>query len=124
MKITAFDLVHLLDGVERVSASKIPNEQKTLVLNELLNAVPEPIFCASGIATRDYVLQTIEGAIHGCAEKTKSQIPVKKGTRASPTESPKEKLLPDIDGDGRGKSVETKVVNETPKKRGKATGSS
>ena len=39
MKITAFDLVHLLDGVERVSASKIPDAQKTLVLTELRNAV-------------------------------------------------------------------------------------
>lgn len=124
MKITAFDLVHLLDGVERVSASKIPDEQKILVLQDLRKAVPEPVFCASALATRDYVLQTIEGAIHGCAEKTKSQIPVKKGTRASPTESPEEKLLPDTNGDGRGKSVETKVVNETPKKRGKATRSS
>jgi hypothetical protein len=124
VKITAFDLVHLLDGVERVSASKIPDAQKTLVLTELRNAVPEPIFCAASLETRDYVLQTIEGAIHGCAEKTKSQIPVKKGTRASPTESPEEKLLPDTNGDGRGKSVETKVVNQTPKKRGKATRSS
>lgn len=124
MKITAFDLVHLLDGVERVSASKIPDAQKTLVLTELRNAVPEPIFCAASLETRDYVLQTIEGAIHGCAEKTKSQIPVKKGTRASPRESPEEKLLPDTNGDGRGKSVETEMVNETPKKRGKATRSS
>lgn len=124
MKITAFDLVHLLDGVERVSASKIPDAQKTLVLTELRNAVPEPIFCAASLETRNYVLQTIEGAIHGCAEKTKSQIPVKKGTRASPRESPKEKLLPDTNGDGRGKSVETEMVNETPKKRGKATRSS
>ena len=124
MKITAFDLVHLVDAVERVSASKIPDAQKTLVLAELRNAVPEPIFCAASLETRDYVLQTIEGAIHGCAEKTKSQIPVKKGTRASPRESPKEKLLPDTNGDGRGKSVETEMVNETPKKRGKATRSS
>ena len=124
MKITAFDLVRMTHEVERVSASKIPDDQKILVLEELLNAVPEPIFCASGLATRDYVIEQIEGALNGCAKTTKSKIPVKKGTRASPTESPKEKLLPDIDGDGRGKSVETKVVNKTPQKQRQTTGSS
>ena len=124
MKITAFDLVHLLDGVERVSASKIPDAQKTLVLTELRNAVPEPIFCPSALATRDYVLQTIEGAIHGCAEKTKSQIPDKKGTRASPTESPEGKLLLKSDENARGQSIAPEVVNKTPQKRRKATGSS
>ena len=124
MKITAFDLVRMTHEVERVSASKIPDDQKSLVLQELLNAVPEPIFCASGLATRDYVIEQIEGALNGCAKTTKSKIPVKKGTRASPTESPKEKLLPDIDGDGRGKSVETKVVNKTPQKQRQTTGSS
>ena len=124
MKITAFDLVRMTHEVERVSASKIPEAQKILVLTELRNAVPEPVFCAAATATRDYVLETIEGALNGCAKTTKSQIPIEKGTRASPTQSPEEKLLPDTNGDGRGKSVETKVVNETPKKRGKATRSS
>ena len=118
VKITAFDLVRLLPDVERVSASKIPNAQKTLVLTELQNAVPEPIFCAAGVATRDYVLETIKGALNGCAEKTKSQIPTKKGKRQSPTESSKEQLLCPADENGRGQSLETPVVNKaTPKRR-------
>ena len=51
MKITAFDIVRLLHEVERVSASKIPEAQKTMVLTELRNEVPEPVFCAAATAT-------------------------------------------------------------------------
>ena len=117
MKITAFDLVRMTHEVERVSASKIPDEQKILVLKDLRNAVPEPVFCPSAVATRDYVIQQIEGALNGCAKNTKSQVTVKKGTRASPAQSPKEKLLCNSDGDGRGQSVTPEVVNKTPQKR-------
>ena len=117
MKITAFDLVRLMHEVERVSASKIPDDQKILVLTELRNAVPEPIFCASGLSTRDYVIQQIQGAIDGCAKNTKSKIPVKKGTGKTPTESPEEQLLRNSDGNGRGKSVTPTVVNKTTEKR-------
>ena len=105
--------------VERVSASKIPDDQKSLVLQELLNAVPEPIFCASGLATRDYVIQQIEGALNGCAKNTKSQIPIKEGTREMPPTCAEEKLLRTSDGNGRGQSVTPEVVNKTPPKRGK-----
>jgi hypothetical protein len=116
VKITAFDLVRMVHEVERVSASKIPDEQKILVLQDLRNAVPEPVFCASGLATRDYVLQTIEGALNGCAKETKSQIPIKKGTRASPAQSPEEELLRNSDGNGRGQSITPEVVNKTTQK--------
>ncbi len=119
MKITAFDLVRMTHEVERVSASKIPDDQKILVLEELLNAVPEPIFCASGLATRDYVIEQIEGALNGCAKTTKSKIPVKKGTREMPPTCAEEKLLRHSDGDGRGQSVTPEVVNKTSQKRGK-----
>ena len=117
MKITAFDLVRMTHEVERVSASKIPDEQKILVLKDLRNAVPEPVFCPSGLATRDYVIQQIEGALNGCAKNTKSQVTIEKGTRASPTQSPKGKLLLNSDEDGRGQSVTPEVVNKTPQKR-------
>ena len=117
MKITAFDLVRMAHEVERVSASKIPDEQKILVLQDLRNAVPEPVFCPSGLATRDYVIQHIEGALNGCAKTTKSQVTIEKGTRASPTQSPEEKLLRNSDGNGRGQSVAPEVVNKTPQKR-------
>jgi len=116
VKITAFDLVRMAHEVERVSASKIPDEQKILVLQDLRNAVPEPVFCPSGLATRDYVLQTIEGALNGCAKETKSQIPIKKGTRASPAQSPEEELLRNSDGNGRGQSITPEVVNKTTQK--------
>ena len=119
MKITAFDLVHLLDGVERVSASKIPDAQKTLVLTELRNAVPEPVFCAAATATRDYVIQQIEGALNGCAKTTKSQIPIEKGTRQMPPTCAEGKLLRHSDEDGRGQSIAPEVVNKTPQKRRK-----
>ena len=119
MKITAFDIVRLLHEVERVSASKIPDVQKTMVLKELRNAVPEPVFCAAATATRDYVLETIEGALNGCAKTTKSQIPIEKGTRASPAQSPEGKLLLHSDEDGRGQSITPEVVNKTPQKRRK-----
>jgi hypothetical protein len=119
VKITAFDLVRMVHEVERVSASKIPDEQKILVLQDLRNAVPEPVFCPSGLATRDYVLQTIEGALNGCAKNTKSQIPIEKGTRASPAQSPEEELLLNSDGNGRGQSIAPEVVNKTPQKRRK-----
>ena len=117
MKITAFDLVRMTHEVERVSASKIPEAQKILVLTELRNAVPEPVFCAAATATRDYVLQTIEGALNGCAKTTKSQIPIEKGTRASPAQSPEEELLLNSDGNGRGQSITQGVVKKTPQKR-------
>ena len=116
MKITAFDLVRMTHEVERVSASKIPDEQKILVLQDLRNAVPEPVFCPSGLATRDYVIQQIEGALNGCAKTTKSQIPIEKGTRASPTQSPEEELLLNSDGNGRGQSITPEVVNKTTQK--------
>ncbi len=116
MKITAFDIVRLLHEVERVSASKIPDVQKTMVLTELRNAVPEPVFCAAATATRDYVLETIEGALNGCAKETKSQIPIEKGTRASPAQSPEEELLRNSDGNGRGQSITPEVVNKTTQK--------
>ena len=119
MKITAFDLVRMAHEVERVSASKIPDEQKILVLKDLRNAVPEPVFCPSGLATRDYVLETIEGALNGCAKTTKSQVTIKEGTRASPAQSPEEKLLRNSDGNGRGQSIAPEVVNKTPQKRRK-----
>jgi hypothetical protein len=119
VKITAFDLVRMTHEVERVSASKIPDEQKILVLKDLRNAVPEPVFCPSAVATRDYVIQQIEGALNGCAKNTKSQVTIKEGTRASPTQSPEGKLLLNSDEDGRGQSVTPEVVNKTPPKRGK-----
>ena len=119
MKITAFDLVRMAHEVERVSASKIPDEQKILVLQDLRKAVPEPVFCPSGLATRDYVIQQIEGALNGCAKTTKSQIPIEKGTRASPAQSPEGKLLLHSDEDGRGQSITPEVVNKTPQKRRK-----
>ena len=116
MKITAFDLVRMTHEVERVSASKIPEAQKILVLTELRNAVPEPVFCAAATATRDYVLQTIEGALNGCAKNTKSQIPIEKGTRKMPPTCAEGKLLRHSNEDGRGESVETPVVNKTTQK--------
>jgi|TARA_B110000444_G_scaffold255809_1_gene290927 hypothetical protein len=119
VKITAFDLVRMTHEVERVSASKIPDDQKTLVLTELRNAVPEPVFCASGLATRDYVLQTIEGALNGCAKNTKNQIPIEKGTREMPPTCAEGKLLRHSDEDGRGQSVTPEVVNKAPPKRRK-----
>ena len=117
MKITAFDLVRLLHEVERVSASKIPNEQKTKVLTELKNAVPEPVFCGAGLATREYVLEIIQGALNGCAETTKSQVPVKKGTRAVSTKCPESELLRNSDEDTRGPGFETTMVKKTAQKR-------
>lgn len=119
MKITAFDLVRMTHEVERVSASKIPEAQKILVLTELRNAVPEPVFCAAATATRDYVLQTIEGALNGCAKTTKSQIPIEKGTRQMPPTCAEGKLLRHSDEDGRGQSIAPEVVNKTPQKRRK-----
>ena len=119
MKITAFDLVRMTHEVERVSASKIPDEQKILVLQDLRKAVPEPVFCPSGLATRDYVIQQIEGALNGCAKTTKSQIPIEKGTRASPAQSPEGKLLLNSDENARGQSIAPEVVNTTPQKRRK-----
>ena len=119
MKITAFDLVRLLHEVERVSASKIPDVQKTMVLTELRNAVPEPVFCAAATATRDYVIETIEGALNGCAKTTKSQIPIEKGTRQMPPTCAEGKLLRHSDEDGRGQSIAPEVVNKTPQKRRK-----
>ena len=117
MKITAFDLVRMTHEVERVSASKIPEAQKILVLTELRNAVPEPVFCAAATATRDYVLQTIEGALNGCAKTTKSQIPIEKGTRQMPPTCAEGNLLRHSDEDGRGQSIAPEVVNKTPQKR-------
>jgi hypothetical protein len=117
VNITAFDLVRLTHEVELVSASKIPDEQKILVLKELLNAVPEPIFCSSRLATRDYVIQQIEGALNGCAKNTKNQIPIEKGTREMPPTCAEGKLLRHSDEDGRGQSVTPEVVNKTPQKR-------
>ena len=119
MKITAFDIVRLLHEVERVSASKIPDVQKAKVLTELRNAVPEPVFCAAATATRDYVLETIEGALNGCAKTTKSQIPIEKGTRQMPPTCAEGKLLRHSDEDGRGQSIAPEVVNKTPQKRRK-----
>ena len=119
MKITAFDIVRLLHEVERVSASKIPDVQKTMVLTELRNAVPEPVFCAAATATRDYVIETIEGALNGCAKTTKSQIPIEKGTRQMPPTCAEGKLLRHSDEDGRGQSIAPEVVNKTPQKRRK-----
>ena len=117
MNFTAFDLVRMTHEVERVSVSKIPNEQKTLVLQELHNAVPETVFCASGLATRDYVIQQIEGALNGCAKNTKSQVTDKEGTRASPTESTETELLRHTNEDTRRKGVEAAVVIKAPTKR-------
>ena len=119
MKITAFDLVRMAHEVERVSASKIPDEQKSLVLQDLRKAVPEPVFCPSGLATRDYVIETIEGALNGCAKTTKSQIPIEKGTRQMPPTCAEGKLLRHSDEDGRGQSIAPEVVNKTPQKRRK-----
>ena len=119
MKITAFDLVRMVHEVERVSASKIPEAQKILVLTELRNAVPEPVFCAAATATRDYVIQQIEGALNGCAKTTKSQIPIEKGTRQMPPTCAEGKLLRHSDEDGRGQSIAPEVVNKTPQKRRK-----
>ena len=117
MKITAFDIVRMTHEVERISASKIPEAKKIEILTELKNAVPDPIFCGAAVATRKYVIETIEGAIDGCAKKTKSQIPSKEGSRASPTQSAAEKLLHDIDGDRRRQGFKTTVVTKTPQKR-------
>jgi len=124
VKITAFDIVRMTHEVERISASKIPEAQKIEILTELKNAVPDPIFCGTAVATRKYVIETIEGAIDGCAKKTKSQIPAEEGTGTSPAQSAEEELLHNIDGNRRRQGFETPVVTKTPQKRRAAKRSS
>ena len=120
MTFTAFDLVRLMAEVERVSASKVKAEQKAAVLKELLNAVPAPVFCAAALATRDYLIETIEGAINECSTKATGQSPAPKRERTGTTQSTEEKLLRDTDGNTGGSSVTPRVVNKTTKKRGAA----
>ena len=117
MNTSAFDLLRLMPEVERISASQMNDGQKQLVLQEMLIAVPEPIFCASSSSTRDYVIETIQGALDGCAKNTTTKIPTKKGKRASPTQSTEEQLLCRTDEDTRGQSVTQTVVNKAPQKR-------
>lgn len=118
MNTSAFDLLRLMPEVERVSASKtMSDEQKSLVLTELLTAVPEPVFCGTSKATRNYVIETIQGALDGCTKKPTKKVPAKEGKRTSTSKSTEEELLRNADGDGRGQSVETPVVNKAPQKR-------
>lgn len=121
MRTSAFDLVRLLPEVERVSGLKtIPSEQKAAILHELLVAVPDPVFCGLSLKTRDYVIETIQGALDGCATTATKKIPTKEGKRASPAKSAEAELLRNSDGDGGRSSTTATVVNKAPQKRGKA----
>ena len=117
MSVTAFDLVRLLPEIDRISASKTDVEQKKMVLSELLQAVPAPVFCAASAATRDYVIKQIEEALNECSKETKSQIPINKGAGRSTTKGTKEELLFDPDGDAGRQSVTAAVVKKTTQKR-------
>lgn len=117
MNTSAYDLLRLLPEVERISVAKIDDTKKRKILFELLNAVPQPVFCGAAIATRELVIETIEGAINGCAENTKKEISTKEGKRTSSTQSSQEELFPDTNGDGRRQSLETPLVNKATKKR-------
>ena len=117
MNTSAYDLLRLLPEVERISVAKIEDSMKERILTELLNSVPQPVFCGAAIATREHVVETINGAINGCAKNTKKEVSPKKGQRSSSPQGSKEQLLFDTDVNGRGQSLETTMVNKAPKKR-------
>lgn len=124
MNISAFDLLRFVPEVERISASKMKDEQKELVLKEMLLAVPEPVFCASALRTRDYVIETIKGALDGCAKNTTTKIPTKKREWTRTTKSAEEQLLLKSDENTRGQSVTQTVVDKATQKRRSAKRSS
>ena len=92
MQTSAHDLVGLLTSVERVAASHtLNNEQKKLVLGEMLNGLPPDQFCVYSKQTKAIVTKIIQEKLYGLQppEKAKSEKPKQNRAGKAPTKSTK-----------------------------------
>ncbi len=90
MQASASDLVEILTSVERLSASRLTNDEKAMVLEDIKRCFPPPSFCINCMQTRTIVMKVIEEAIDGFTpKKAESEKPVKNRARKASAKSTK-----------------------------------
>lgn len=90
MQTSASELVEVLASVERLAASKLTDDEKVMVLEDIKRCFPPSQFTINCMQTREIVLKTIEETINGfIPKKTQSEKPIKSRARKTPAKSPK-----------------------------------
>lgn len=90
MQTSASDLVEVLASVERLSVSKLTDDEKVMVLEDIKRCFPPSQFTVNCMQTREIVLKTIEEAINGLqAKEAESQKPKQGRPRKTPPKSAK-----------------------------------
>ena len=90
MQYTASSFIGLLTTVDQLMATSLTDDQKIIILDDMLNGLPPEQFCAHCKRTRAIVSNKIKEAIDGFkATQTKGEKPKQSGQRKIPAKSPK-----------------------------------
>ena len=114
MNKTVFDMVDILTRIEAVLASTLLSEaQKTVVLGEISRSLPAHQLCGTCVATYN-LTQDILGGLNGSTKEATPKGPQKgaKVPKEGRSTGEKKELLRHADGNRRGKSTSSRVVNK------------
>jgi len=112
MKATVIEILDVLDAIQCIKTSQLlSQDQRSVMLTELLSEMPLDMFCHQSARSRTIVAEIIEREINGNqAPKTKTKSTPKASKRTA--ESSQKELLLNPNGHARGKSKATGVVNQ------------
>lgn len=112
MKATVIEILDVLDAIQCIKNSQLlSQDQRSVMLTELLSEMPLDMFCHQSARSRAIVAEIIEREINGNqSPKAKSKVTTKASKRTS--KSSQEELFLNPDGHPRGKSKTTGVVNQ------------
>jgi len=90
MQTTAASLVGLLTTVDALMASSLTNDQKTIILDDMLKGIPPEQFCIHCLRTRAIIINKIQEAIDGFkATQSTGKKPVQSRARKTPAKGTK-----------------------------------
>lgn len=112
MNKTVFDLVAMLEAAEKVEASSLLTDaEKTVVVGEIIKALPPRLLCRSCEGTLELILNKLGGLQDGRTKAAPQKSPIK-GTKVSKegTSEGEKELLRKADGNrGRPRSKKRMV---------------
>lgn len=122
MLTTALDLVTVLEAIEVVKTSKLlTEEQRKVILGEIVPAIPAPVFCKQCPQTLSIIKQLVETTDGRTKEPTKEDREAAKVSEAgNPTgEQPTSKTASNARGAGKAPSNASKPQKQrrSPVKR-------
>jgi hypothetical protein len=113
MKATVIEILDVLDAIQCIKNSQLlSQDQRSVMLTELLSEMPLEMFCHQSSGSRTIVAELIESEINGRnqAPKAKSKSTPKADT--APKKGTQKELLLNSNGNARGKREKAAVVNQ------------